>query len=156
MRVWLLYDNVVMHWESYYREQAHSGFGRSFPFDKHYATQIGGGGFYAGVKRQQGYGLGGVLAKLGRFVLPLLKPIAKSVGKQVIQSGAQFAGDIINGQKPKQAFKQNLKRGAKQLFQKAIKRKTSPSKRVKRKRTVKRASISKAKRSRKQDIFDHD
>ena len=47
-----------MNWTKYYTEQANSGFGRSFPFATHYTNQIGGG-FYAGVKRQQGYGLGG-------------------------------------------------------------------------------------------------
>ena len=142
-----------MNWARYYTEQANSGLGRSFPFATHNTNQIGGG-FYAGVKRQQGYGLGGILAKLGRFVLPILKPVAKSIGKQAIKSGAQFAGDILDGSSPKQALKRNLKQGARELFNKAVKRKKAPAKTLKRKRKVKRGPISKTKRLKKQDIFD--
>ena len=135
-----------MDWTKYYSQQAQSGLG--YPYSVHYTRQIGGG-FYAGVKRQQGYGLGGLLAKLGRFVLPILKPVAKSIGKQAIRSGVQMAGDILDGQSPKQAFKQNLKQGTKELFSKAVRKKP-----VKRKRKAKRVISSKTKRARKQDIFD--
>ena len=137
-----------MDWTKNFASQAQSGLGNSFPYADHYSRQIGGG-FYAGVKRQQGYGLGGLLAKLGRFVLPILKPVAKSIRKQAIRSGVQMAGDILDGQNPKQAFKQNLKQGTKKLFQKVVKKKP-----VKRKRKAKRVISSKTKRSRQQDIFD--
>ena len=60
-----------------------------------------------------------------------------------------MAGDILDGQNPKQAFKQNLKQGTKKLFQKVVKKKP-----VKRKRKAKRVISSKTKRSRQQDIFD--
>ena len=144
-----------MDWTKYYSHQARSSLG--YPHTVHFTRQIGGG-FYSGVKRQQGYGLGGLLAKLGRFVLPILKPVAKSIGKQAIQSGVQMAGDILDGQNPKQAFKQNLKQGTKQLFRKVVKRKSKPVKRkskpVKRKRKSKKTISSKAKRSTKLDIFD--
>ena len=138
-----------MNWTKYYSEQARLSPGQPFPFETHYKTQIGGG-FYAGVKRQHGYGLGGLFAKLGRFVIPLLKPAAKSIGRQVVRSGTQLAGDILNGADPKQAFKQNLKRGAKELFQKA----TKNSKAHKRKGSAKRGPSSKKRRSRTVDIFD--
>ena len=141
---------LAMDWTKYYREQACLSPGRSFPFDTHYKTQIGGGGFYAGVKHQQGYGLGGLFSKLGRFVIPLLKPVAKSIGKQVVRTGTLLADDILNGENPKQALKKNLKRGAKELFQKAV----APKKRLKRKNTAKKGVIPKKKRPRKLDIFD--
>ena len=141
-----------MDWTKYYTSQAQSRLGNSFPFTVHYSRQIGGG-FYAGVKRQQGYGLGGLLAKLGRYVLPILKPVAKSIGKQAIRSGVQMAGDILEGYNPKQAFKQNFKQGARALFKKVVK-KNPPKKTVKRKRKAKRVVSSKLKRARKQDIFD--
>ena len=135
-----------MDWAQYYSLQAHSGSSQTV----HFTRQIGGG-FYSGVRKQQGYGLGGLLAKLGRFVLPILKPVAKSIGKQAIRSGAQIAGDILDGQNPKQAFKQNLRQGTKELFQKAVKKKLKP---VKRKRKSKKVISSKTKRSKKLDIFD--
>ena len=110
----------MMNWEKYYSDQARLSPGRSFPYDTHYKTQIGGG-FYAGVKRQYGYGLGGLFSKLGRYVIPFLKPVAKTIGKQVVRSGSLLADDILNGQSPKLAFKKNLKQGAKELFEKATK-----------------------------------
>ena len=79
--------------------------------------------------------------------------MAKSIGKQALKSGAQMAGDILEGQSPKQAFKQNLKQGAKELFVKAVRKKNPPRKAVKRKRKARNTSISKVKRSKKQDIF---
>ena len=142
-----------MDWTKYFTSQAQSRLGNSFPFTSHYSRHIGGG-FYAGVKRQQGYGLGGLLAKLGRYVLPILKPMAKSIGKQAIHSGVQMAGDIIEGHNPKQAFKQNFKQGARELFKKVVKKKNPPKKIVKRKRKAKSVVSSKLKRARKQDIFD--
>ena len=105
-----------MNWTKYYCDQAGLAPGRSFPFERHYKTQIGGGGFYSGVKYQQGYGLGGLFSKLGRFVIPLLKPVAKSIGKQVVRSGTQLADDILNGQNPKQAFKKKFEAGCKRTI----------------------------------------
>ena len=141
-----------MDWSKYYCNQAKCGLGNSATYATHYTRQIGGG-FYSGVKRQQGYGLGGLLAKLGRFVLPILKPVAKSIGRQALKSGAQMAGDILEGQNPKQAFKRNLKQGAKELFVKAVGKKNPPRKGNKRKRKAPNTSISKVKRLKKQDIF---
>ena len=60
----------------------------------------------------------------------------------------------MDGSSPKQALKRNLKKGARELFNKAIKRKKAPAKTLKRKRKVKRGPISKTKRLKKQDIFD--
>ena len=137
-----------MNWTKYYSNQLANS--QSLSFENHYKTQVGGG-FYVGVKRQHGYGLGGLFSKLGRFIVPLLKPVAKSIGKQVIRSGTRLAGDIIDGENPKQALKQNLKRGAKELFQEVAKGQ-KPSR--KRKRSAKKSSISKKKRSRKLDVFD--
>ena len=138
-----------MNWTKYYSDQARLSHGRPFPFETHYKTQIGGG-FYAGVKRQHGYGLGGLFAKLGRFVMPLLKPAAKSIGRQVVRSGTLLADDILNGADPKDAFKKNLKQWAKELFQKA----TTNSKAHKRKGSAKKGPSSKKRRSRSLDIFD--
>lgn len=146
-----------MNWEKYYIEQANSSFERPFPFSNHYTSQIGGGPFYTGVRKQQGYGLGGLLSKLGRFVLPLIKPVAKSIGKQVLKSGAQFAGEILAGEDPKQSFKRNLKQGAKALFvkgKKNIQKKAASRRGVKRKNNTQPRNISKLKRLKTQDIFN--
>ena len=54
--------------------------------------------------------------------------MAKSIGKQAIRSGVQMAGDILEGHNPKQAFKQNFKQGARELFKKVVKKKESTEK----------------------------
>ena len=94
--------------------------------------------------------MGGLLAKIGRMVLPILKPVAKSVGRQIIKSGAQFAGDVIDGKNVKEAFQQNVSQGVKELGKNVI----QPKRGVKRKRKVANNVISKRRRSRQQDIFD--
>ena len=143
----LFTPHFTMGWPQYYTNQARSSPGRSFPFETHYKTQIGGG-FYAGVKHQQGYGLGGIFSKIGRFVMPLLKPVAKSIGRQFLRSGTLLAEDILNGENPAAAFEKNLKRRPKELFQKASKPKN------KKRRVSKKPVISKKKRPRKRDVFD--
>ena len=39
----------------------------------------------------------GFFGILARCFIPLLKPIAKAVGKHVMRAGAEFASDVING-----------------------------------------------------------
>jgi len=41
------------------------------------------------------------LAGIGKAVFPLLKTGAKTVGKQLLQSGAQFVGDVVSAQNVK-------------------------------------------------------
>ena len=139
-----------MDWTLHFEKQAKSGVGRPIHYETHFKHQIGGGGFYVGAKYQKGYGLGGLLAKIGRMVLPILKPVAKSLGKQIIKSGAQFAGDVIDGKNVKEAFQQNVSQGVKELGKNVI----QPRRGVKRKRKVTNNVISKRRRSRQQDIFD--
>ena len=135
---------VVMDWAHHFERQAKNGFAHPIQYEAHYKAQIGGGGFYTGVKRQKGYGLGGLLARIGRMVIPILKPVAKSLGKQVIKSGARFAEDVIDGEKPMVALKRNAVRGTNEFFRpRGVKRKREPRKRV----------IS-TKRLRRTDLYD--
>ena len=142
--------------EDYYRKQAQSGLASPFPFTDHFTVQSGGGGpFYSGKARQQGYGIGGLLAKLGRFIVPIFKPMAKSIGKQVLRSGVRFATDVIDGANPKDAFHRNLKQGAKQLIQKGKSSMISAPHRGHKRKGARRNTVSsKGKRNRKQDVFD--
>ena len=134
----------VMDWTLHFERQAKDGFARPIQYDDHYKRQIGGGGFYAGVRQQKGYGLGGLLARLGRMVIPILKPIAKTLEKQVVKSGARFAEEVIDGESPREAFKRNASRGLEELTTpKGVKKKRKPRKRV----------ISK-KHSRRTDLYD--
>ena len=127
----------VMDWTLHFERQAKDGFARPIQYDDHYKRQIGGGGFYAGVRQQKGYGLGGLLARLGRMVIPILKPVVKTLGKQVIKSGARFAEEVIDGESPREAFNRNASQGVKELLMpKGVKKKRKPRKRVISKKTL--------------------
>ena len=52
---------------------------------------------------QQGYGLGNRFRSIAKSILLLVKKGAKSLGKQVFQSGVEFASDVLHGKNVKQA-----------------------------------------------------
>ena len=57
---------------------------------------------FRGEFRQRGYGLGGVLGNLARFVLPALKPLGKALLRKGVRTTAAIASDVISG---KRSFK---------------------------------------------------
>ena len=70
-----------------------------------------------------GYGIGSLFSTLGRFVRPLMrtawtaaKPHAKRALKQLAKQGLETATstamDVISGEKPSTALKQNVRRAA--------------------------------------------
>ena len=59
--------------------------------------------YFSGARIQPGYGLGNLFSSIAKSVLPLVKSGAKAVGKQVLQSGVDFASDVLNGKNAKQA-----------------------------------------------------
>ena len=54
-------------------------------------------GFYIGVQYQKGYGLS---ATLGHFVLPIIKPVAKTIGVQVLKVAPALVMDVLAGKPP--------------------------------------------------------
>ena len=102
-------------------------------FKEYYRNQAlnqTGGSFYSGdILYQRGYGIGSILSRLGRYVIPLAKRAVKVVGKQAIRTGRDFAADVIAGDDPGIAAKRNLKRGAEALLRRGDKRRRqTPSK----------------------------
>lgn len=71
---------------------------------------------FSGATRQRGYGLGGVFTRLFRSFAPTLKSVAKSAGKQLLKTGANFASDLIDGKKLSEAAVSNLSTGGKNLI----------------------------------------
>ena len=72
--------------------------------EDYYVNQAGNGmAFFAGAQQQKGYGLGGVSASIGCAVMPLFKPGARAIGREVLRSGMQFASNVLEGQNVKQA-----------------------------------------------------
>lgn len=116
------------------------------------------GGFipvFRGATRQRGYGLGGVFTRIFRSFAPTLKTVAKSAGKQLLKTGANFASDLIDGQKLSTAAVKNLTLGGKNLI-KTLTSDITGGKRggVKRKLTVGGLKGNKKRRlQKKRDIF---
>lgn len=88
---------------------------------RYYLAQAGSGmgDIYSGPIYQKGYGLGSFLGGLFRSVLPLLKRGGMAIGKEVLNSGANFMRDVENNVSAREAFNNrsretlgNLKRKA--------------------------------------------
>ena len=75
-------------------------------YENYYVTQVGKGmPYYSGRQFQRGHGLsGGLFSSIGSAVLPMIKSGIKTVGKEVLRSGAKLASDALQGK--------NLKKGA--------------------------------------------
>lgn len=84
-------------------------------FKKYYLDQALGNSYpvYRGSAFQKGYGLGGYFRKFFSWALPLLKehglPIAKNVGKEIVQNIASIANDAIEGKNIKESAKEKIK-----------------------------------------------
>ena len=86
-------------------------------FEDYYLHQVGNGmRYYTGVNRQAGHGIGNIFKGLFRAAVPLLSSGAKVVGKQLLRTGLQVAGDVASGRKPKEAIKTRARAAGKQLL----------------------------------------
>ena len=112
-------------------------------YENYYLSQVGHGmPYFAGAGVQQGYGLGNLFSSIAKSVLPLVKKGAKTLGKQVLQSGVDFASDVLQGKNVKQAAIDQAKAAGTNLLQAAQrKRKAAPRK------------VQKKKRKKHHDIF---
>ena len=86
--------------------------------------QVGNGAmaYFHGAPVQRGYGLGGLLSGLWRSAVPLLKRGAKAVGKTLLSSGMDVAGDVLSGKNLKTSVKSRAKEATDQLTNQAVKR----------------------------------
>ena len=88
----------------------------SHSLKNYYLNQSGGGiPVFRGATRQRGYGLGGIFSNLFRRIAPVLKNVAKTAGKQLVKTGANFVTDVIDGKTLKKAALSNLSSGGQQL-----------------------------------------
>jgi len=81
-----------------------NGDGRAY--DQYYAGQSGGGlPVFYGARMQRGHGLGSILSGLFRSVFPFLKGMAPAVGRKILTTGMQIAGDVVKGQPLNESLK---------------------------------------------------
>ena len=110
-----------------------------------YYTRQAGAGFFSG-GRQKGSGLGNLFKSFGRMVTPLVSKGAKSLGRQLLTTGAHVARDVLSGESVGSSIQNRAKQAGMEVLDeitgsKGIKRKRAPVKRGKSKR-------------RRRDIYD--
>lgn len=96
---------------------------------KHYNNQIGNGGLgFSGIRYQRGRGLGNIFKNIFNAILPIAKPLigraAKTIGKEAIHMGSNFANDLIAGENVKKALKNRTEQSVKRLTRRAAKKMT--------------------------------
>ena len=78
--------------------------------------QVGGGlNWFVGQRYQRGYG---VLGSIGRFLLPIAKNIASSVGSEGVEAGTRVLKDISEGRNLGESLKEHSLKGVKNLGEK--------------------------------------
>ena len=82
-------------------------------YEDYYANQSGSGSIpvFVGRRYQRGHGLAQTLGGLfKRYVVPLVAPHAKRIGKQILgnvaKTGMEVVGDVIGGRSAKEAIKE--------------------------------------------------
>ena len=110
----------------------------------YYSRQAGAGFFSGG--RQKGFGLGNLFKSFGRMVTPLISRGARTLGKQLLTTGAHVARDVLSGESVGSSIKNRARQAGVEVLDeitgsKGIKRKRAPAKKGKSKR-------------RRRDIFD--
>ena len=115
-------------------------------YKNYYLSQVGHGmPYFSGARVQQGYGLGNLFSSIAKSVPSLVKKGAKTLGKQVLQSGVEFVSDVLHSKNAKQAAIDQARAAGFNLLQaaqqKIRKRKAAPRK------------VQKKKLKRHHDIF---
>ena len=130
-------------------------------YDDFYARQVGGAlPYFTGARVQKGHGFGSLFSGLLRSVAPPL--IKRALGKRALTTGAQIAGDVVDGQSIKKATERRATAAGRALMNsllatppppgKRIKRTAPPTKRIKRTAPRRRTSPTKRRRQRP-DVF---
>jgi len=121
-------------------------------FNKYYLDQANGiYPVFKGPPIQKGYGIGNAFRKFISWAIPLLKqhalPVAKEVGKHVIQNIAEIANDAIEGKSIKDSAKEKMKSSIEKLNQ-------QQQQQGRGKRKIRKIKNKNKKKKSKKDIFD--
>lgn len=87
-------------------------------YKDYYQRQSGNGlAVFKGSTIQRGHGIGGFFSGLLKGAMPLLKSGAKTVGKQLLKTGLNITGDLLNGKNFKESAKQRFSQSGQKLVQ---------------------------------------
>jgi hypothetical protein len=68
-------------------------------YEHFYLSQVGGNGFFDGnLPHLQGYGLGGILGKVFRFAMPIVKRGLQFLAPHAARVGSQVLNDVTSGE----------------------------------------------------------
>ena len=101
-------------------------------FFRTHAVQYGGGGGiefggFRGRRYQRGHGLGSVLGSLFKTILPAAKKVGKTVGKELLRTGAHVASDALAGENVGQSLERHSRKSAAKLLDKGVKHISKPN-----------------------------
>ena len=86
-------------------------------YKNYYINQAGGYiPVFQGKTIQNGSGIGGVFSRIFKGIAPMIKQGAKTVGKQLLNTGVNITHDVLNGDSFKDSSKKNLIAGGKNLL----------------------------------------
>lgn len=71
-------------------------------------------------RRQRGYGIGGVFAKMFRKAAPLVLKGVKTIGKEALRTGSSVLTDVLDGENLGESLKNRSKESAFNLGRKAV------------------------------------
>jgi len=128
---------------------------------------------FVGRRYQRGHGLAQTIGSLfKRFVMPIVAPAAKRIGKQILgnvaKTGMEVAGDVIGGRNIKKTLKEHGLAGIKKTVDEIVDQSPVDKQRPQKKKNKKRPPVSLTKTrpphrrqqkggracSRSSDIFD--
>lgn len=120
---------------------------------KYYSDQVGDGVgvVFEGSTIQRGSGVGNLLSGIFKSTLPLLKTGAKTIGKELLRTGASVAKDALQGRNFAESASENFKEAGSNLLDNLAQSLSNPPRRPKRKSSNK--SKKKTKRRKTQDLF---
>jgi hypothetical protein len=84
-------------------------------WDQFINTQDGGQRYFVGQRYMRGYG---VLGSIGKFLLPIAKNLASTLGSEGVEAGQKILKDVTEGKDFSQALKEHSKKGLENLSEK--------------------------------------
>ena len=109
-------------------------------YEDYYLNQVGSGlSVFSGVRRQRGHGFFGSIL---RAAAPLLKQGAKRLGRHVLETGVNVAGDLMSGVPVRRAVKRRVMQKIRSGGVKRIKPTVQRKRRIRRRAPVKKGSYN--------------
>lgn len=119
-------------------------------YKTYYENQVGNGlSVFRGATTQRGHGIGGFFSGLLKGAMPLIKSGAKTIGKELLNTGVNIAKDAIQGKDFKSSARDNFRSAGGNLFSKLTESLSGKSRQPIRKRKAKARTRSTAKTKRR-------